>query len=157
MMSEMRALFKENLLNPLEFSQAARTGGAYISWAHPFAATPLREALDNFLANGGALDFQKFYSYLKEDNPQVLEVVLAVDAIEGLNALEHGLLSHLAFQFASIVGKPMTVGSDGHREGDFGNAFMNFDCRRNHIRDIPSLIHVLRTHKWEIQRGESIS
>lgn len=157
MMSEMRALFKENLLNPIEFSQAARTHGAYVSWAHPFVATPLRKTLDKFLANGGNLDIQKFILYLKEGNPQVLEVVSAVDAIEGLNGLDQGLLSHLASLFAYVVGKPMTAGSDGHREGEFGTALMSIDCGKDDITDIPSLIRVLRTHEWKIQSGGSLS
>ena len=94
-MSGIRGLFKENLLTPFEFCQAARANGAFVSWAHPFIDTPLRRALDQFLIDQENLDMPKFIPYLQENYPPVFEVVSAVDAIEGLNGRSQVLRNYL--------------------------------------------------------------
>lgn len=154
---ELRQLFKEDMLSPIELSQAAKAHGGFVAWAHPFVATPLRKELDGFLTNGGRLDMLDFIAHLKGTNHHVLDVVSAVDALEGVNGLEQGLISYLATQFASAANKPTISGSDGHREGEFGTAFTEIACNQDSITDVPSLIQALRTCETKAMIGEFIS
>jgi len=150
-MSEIRRLFSDNQLTAYDFLYAARTDGAYIIWAHPFNKTPLRSAFDLFLSLGNELSMQKFASYIKKQHHDIVDVISVVDSIEGLNGRTQTLLNYLAQKFGQTLQIPLTAGSDGHRKGEFGRAFMNISCSRNEIFNVESLINVLKSYDWRVE------
>jgi len=87
-----------------------------------------------------------FLSYLEKNDPKVIEVLKAVDAIEGYNGRECGLHNFLSIQLAGILGKMVTAGSDGHIEGEYGKAYMEIDCEKK-IVDVSSLIWAIKNCK----------